>query len=91
MKKNHNVTPLKLFKIECDLCAEAISITEIKERWKSKAFHGRYPITVEANHILQAATHAGLNVKDLHAETERFLAVIQDQLIATISIIEKLF
>lgn len=82
-KKDHRVTPSKLSQIECDPCVEAISTTEIKERWESKALHGRYPTTIEAKLIDQAATHAWLNAGDLHAETEGFLAAVQDQYIAT--------
>lgn len=80
VKTDRNITSLNL----SDYNFEPLdTYIDIKQKWKSKPLHGRYPTQIEQSHIDSQATNAWLTKSSLFSETEGFMIAIQDQVIAT--------
>jgi len=53
------------------------------EQWRSKAIHGRFFNELNSTDVDKRMSCAWLKTGNFHAETERFVVAIQDQVIPT--------
>ena len=54
-------------------------LKQIKETWKNKPMHGRYPQRIQQTDVDQANTHQWLRSVDLKAETDGLVMSAHDQ------------
>lgn len=78
-----NLTPLKLANRNYDPASRISTVAELKEKWKRKPMHGKYPTYIESETIDTKASQRWLRVGNIFVETEGFVAAIQDQVIPT--------
>ena len=55
------------------------NINELKEGWKDKPLHDKYPIRASDPDVNSSLTHQWLALTDLKSETEGFIIAAQDQ------------
>lgn len=83
VRADRNLTPLNLGCKAYKPMGEIPTTNQRIAEWKAKQLHGRYPTTLDQEHIDRDASNAWLKHTDLQAETEGFIMSIQDQVVAT--------
>ena len=63
--------------------AKTKNINELKEGWKDKPVHGKYPICASDRDVNFSLTHQWLASPGLKSETEGFIIAVQDQSLPT--------
>ena len=63
--------------------AKTKNINELKEGWKDKPLHGKYPIRASDPDVNFSLTHHWLASSDLKSQTEGFIIAAQDQSLPT--------
>ena len=63
--------------------AKTKNINELKEGWKDKPLHGKYPIRASDPDVNSSLTHQWLASSGLKSETEGFIIVAQGQSLPT--------
>ena len=63
--------------------AKTKNINELKEGWKDKPLHDKYPICASDPDVNSSLTHQWLALLGLKSETEGFIIVVQDQNLPT--------
>ena len=66
---------------ENELATDEEYTNKVKRQESQKALHGRHPYDLSQQHVDIEASNKWLTNADLFAETEGFLAAIQDQVI----------
>ena len=81
-KIDTNIKPTKAAK-DIKNKSKNASLEDMKNGWREKPFHGKYPLRTDHADVDKATTHQWLSRSSLKGETEGFILAAQDQSIST--------
>lgn len=82
---DNNYTPLHLKILPQNHDQQSNLETELINKWKSKALHGKHIAVIELQHVDKQLSHMWLKKGQLYPETEGFAIAIQDHVVNTLN------